>query len=150
SAEAVEYIVTQGRKRWPDFAQFPNLLYKKDLLAITMDPSLPPKAQLQLSWSFLKWMQKKAKIRKQEVEEIVKSVEAGFHLERTGHSRSLTILIESSKCPSGCERNSQRTLTLWVSGLVYPGVPWSWIKRTDPSLWAQTLANWEVGWSNDV
>ncbi|CAK4187169.1 unnamed protein product, partial [Aphanomyces euteiches] len=84
SAEAVEYIETQGRKRWPDFAQFPNLLFKKDLLAITMDPSLPPKAQLQWSWSLLKWMREKAKIRKQEVEEMVKRVEAGFHLERTG------------------------------------------------------------------
>ncbi|KAH9141882.1 hypothetical protein LEN26_005178, partial [Aphanomyces euteiches] len=84
SAEGVEYIETQGRKRWPDFAQFPNLLFKKDLLAITMDPSLPPKAQLQWSWSLLKWMREKAKIRKQEVEEMVKRVEAGFHLERTG------------------------------------------------------------------
>ncbi|KAG9411100.1 hypothetical protein AC1031_016751 [Aphanomyces cochlioides] len=84
SAEAVGYIESQGRKRWPDFAQFPNLLYKKDLLAITMDPSLPPRAQLQWSWSLLKWMREKAKIKKQEVEEMVKRVEAGVHLERTG------------------------------------------------------------------
>ncbi|KAG9414961.1 hypothetical protein AC1031_008376 [Aphanomyces cochlioides] len=84
SAEAVEYIESQGRKRWPDFAQFPNLLYKKDLLAITMDPNLPPRAQLQWSWSLLKWMREKAKIKKQEVEEMVKRVEAGVHLEWTG------------------------------------------------------------------
>ncbi|KAH9064909.1 hypothetical protein Ae201684P_003688 [Aphanomyces euteiches] len=47
-------------------------------------PQPAPKAQLQWSWSLLKWMREKAKIRKQEVEEMVKRVEAGFHLERTG------------------------------------------------------------------
>ncbi|KAG9411767.1 hypothetical protein AC1031_017401 [Aphanomyces cochlioides] len=62
----------------------PQLVVQEGLARYSDGPKSAPQSQLQWSWSLLKWMREKAKIKKQEVEEMVKRVEAGVHLERTG------------------------------------------------------------------